>query len=256
MNEDLVREYTRKTRVPIYDVGPKHLLKYGTILRYVQESSEEHLGLLHIGYEEMRREAELVFFIISVRVRIARRPTHKEMVTIKTHPCGRGGVQFYRDYKFYDESGSLLIDAMQTSVLANIETRKVQRPQALQQFGAIPDFLVSAAEKLPRLEFKEELPFRGERKVRASDLDSNGHMNNAVYGDVVVDFLPDEVRQREIEEFQITYLNEASLGDVISIHAAEQGETVRMKGVGVKGDSFSSLVRFRKEKTLESTFEK
>lgn len=246
MNDELIREYKRQTRVPIYDVGPRHLLKYGTILRYVQETSEQHLGLLHVGYEEVRRQAGLVFFIITTRARIYRRPTHKELVTIATHPRGRGGVQFYRDFKFYDEGSSLLIDVMQTSVLADFETHKVQRPQAFKQFGVFPDSPVPSAEKLPRISISEDLPLIGERKVRLSDLDSNGHMNNTVYGDVVEDFLPNGLQGREIEELQITYLNEASLDDVISIHASEQEENVRMKGLREKGDCFSALARFRK----------
>lgn len=246
MNGDLIKEYKRQTRVPIYDVGPKHLLKYGTILRYVQETSEEHLGRMHVGYEEVRRQAGMVFFIISTRVRIRRRPTHKELVTIATHPRGRGGVQFYRDFKFYDESGSLLIDVMQTSVLADFKTHKVQRPQAFRQFDAFPDFPVAAAERVPRMAVPEDLPPVGSRRVNVSDLDSNGHMNNAVYGDVMEDFMPDGFRGRELAEFQITYWKEASLGEVISIEAEEQDGNVRMKGTAAGENCFAAQARFRK----------
>jgi medium-chain acyl-[acyl-carrier-protein] hydrolase len=257
MNEELVNEYVRQVRVPIYDVGPQHLLKYGSILRLVQETSEQHVDLLHVSYEELRREAGLVFFIISTRLKITRLPTHNEMLTIKTHPRGRSGAQFYRDFKFYDEGGVLLIDVMQTSVLADIESRKVQRPQILQKYSPFKDFQVDAEEKLERIQIPETLPRAGERTVLYSDLDSNGHMNNAVYGDVAWDFVPQELQDRIPARMQITYLGEVSLGEKMEIYSAQTGEQeIRMKGVGPRGDSFSAWMSLQPKKTLEPVFKK
>lgn len=257
MMEELVNEYTRQVRVPIYDVGPQHLLKYGSILRLVQETSEQHVDLLHVSYEELRREAGLVFFIISTRLKISRLPTHNEMLTIKTHPRGRSGAQFYRDFKFYAENGDLLIDVMQTSVLADIETRKVQRPQILQKYSPFRDYQVEAEEKLERIQIPEGLPKAGERTVFYSDLDSNGHMNNAVYGDVAWDFLPAALQDRIPARMQITYLGEVSLGEKMEIFSSETAEgEVRMKGVGPRGDSFSASMTLQPKKTLEPIFKR
>lgn len=255
MSEDLVSEYSRQVRVPIYDVGPRHLLKLGTVLRYVQETSEQHLGVLHISYEELRRQAGLVFFIISTRAKLHRLPTHNELVTIKTHPRGRAGVQFYRDFKFYSQSGELMIDVMQTTALVDITTHKAQRPQNLYRLGIFKDFPVEPEEKMARISFPGELPLVGERRVYESDLDSNGHMNNSIYGDVVADFLP-PLQNREIAQMQITYQSEMPLGETLAIYAGEENGRVLMKGVGPKGDSFSASVLLREQKTLEPAFER
>lgn len=242
MTREQVDEYTRQIRVPVYDVGPRNLLKFGSVLRLVQETSEQHLDLLHISYEEFRAQG-YVFFIISSRVKIKRLPEHNELLTIKTHPRGRGGAQFYRDFKFYGENGGLIIDVMQTTVVADAETHKVQRPQSLFKYGIFRDFPIEKEERITRINIPENLPFVGERLVYYSDLDSNSHMNNSVYGDVFVDFLPNGVEERQLSEVQITYINETPLGDTLKIYAGVDGGRVLMRGNNKKGGSFTACAQ-------------
>lgn len=229
MNDEIVREYARSLAVPVYDVGPSDTLKFGSALRLVQETSEQHLGVMNAGYETMREKAGIVFFIISTRVKISRFPEHGERIVIKTHPRGRGGAQFYRDFLFYEESGTLLLDVMQTTVLADAETHKVQRPQALKQFGFYPDNVIEPEERMERFSVPDGMESLGDRRVFHSDLDANGHMNNTVYGDIVWDFLPPAVR-RSARKIQINYLSEMEEGGVLTLTGGESGGKFLLRG--------------------------
>lgn len=239
-----VDEYSRQICVPVYDVGPKNLLKFGSVLRLVQETSEQHLGVLHISYEEYRADG-FVFFIISTRVKINRLPEHKEPLTIKTHPRGRGGAQFYRDFKFYDKRNNLIIDVMQTTVLADAKTHKVKLPQNLYKYGIFRDFPVEKEERIARIGVNCELPFAGERQIYYSDLDANGHVNNCVYGDIFVDYLPSGVKEESLKEVQITYINETELGDKLKIFSKAENGKVLMYGVNKNGNSFTASAAFK-----------
>ncbi|MFU0832040.1 MAG: Acyl-ACP thioesterase [Oscillospiraceae bacterium] len=244
MNEDLTAEYVRRFTVPVYDVGPDNRMKLGAVLRHVQETSEQHVELLHIGYEELLEKTGLVFFLICSRLRIFRLPSHREKIEVRTHPRGRGGVRFYRDYKFYDESGALLIDAMQVSVLADAATHRVRRPQAFVDLGIFPDFPVDPNQKMVRAATPENLPYVGQRPVYRSDLDSNGHMNNAVYADILLDFLPGLPSEQPIRGLQIDYLTETAPGDILRIFAQREGKKTLMRGENSKGLSFEAHVQF------------
>ena len=239
MTDEVVREYTRSINIPVYDVGPSDTLKFGSALRLVQETSEQHLGVMQAGYETMRREAGLVFFIISTRAKIVRMPAHGERIMIKTHPVGRGGAQFYRDFLFYAKDGSLLLSVMQTTVLADAKTHKVQRPQALKQFGFYPETIIRPEERMERFSVPDGMEKRGERRVFHSDLDANGHMNNTVYGDIVWDFLPPEVR-RAARIIQINYLCETEEGDVLRISGGTDGKRFLLRGDNAVGVSFTA----------------
>ncbi len=247
MNEAEMAEYARTVRVPVYAVGPDDRLKFGSVLRLVQETSEQHLGVMGAGYEEMRRRTNLVFFIISTRVRLGRLPLHGERVVIKTHPRGRAGAQFYRDFLFYGEGGELLVSVMQTTVLVEAGTRRIQRPQALREFGIRPGAVVPPQERMERLEAPQGLPPAGERRVFRSDLDANGHMNNCVYGDIVSDFLPAELRPA-VRGVQIHYLSETPEGDVLRIFAGKRDGAFLMRGENARGVSFAARVRTGKKR--------
>ena len=234
-----VDEYSRKIRVPVYDVGPENTLKFGSVLRLVQETSEQHLDLLHISYEEYRADG-FVFFIISTRVKINRLPEHNEPLIIKTHPRGRCGAQFYRDFKFYDKNNNLIIDVMQTTVLADVKTHKVQRPQNLYKYGIFRDFPVEKEERIARINIGTDLNFAGERQVYYSDLDANGHVNNSVYGDIFVDFLPAGVKELSLKEVCITYINETEPGDILKIYRKAENGKISMYGANKSGNSFAA----------------
>ncbi|WP_416201294.1 MAG: Acyl-ACP thioesterase [Thermocaproicibacter melissae] len=229
MSPEIINEYSRSLNVPVYDVGPTNTLKFGSALRLVQETSEQHLNVMHAGYETMKKTAGLVFFIISTRVHIFHFPGNGEPITIKTHPRGRGGAQLYRDFKFYDAKGDLLLDVMQTTVLADAVTHKVQRPQALKQFGFYPEDIVEPENRMERFSVPDGLPLLGVRRVFYSDLDANGHMNNSVYGDIVWDFLPPDVR-RKAHTIQINYLREVNEGKDLEISGEKIGGKFFLRG--------------------------
>ena len=244
MNEDERNEYVLPFLVPVADVGPDGRMKLGAVLRYVQEASERHVDLLHIGYEEMREKTGMVFFLVCNRAKIFRLPSHREKIEVRTHPRGRCAARFYRDFKFYDESGAILIDAMQVTVLANAATHRVQRPQAFVNLHVFPDVPVPKPERMVHVAAAADLPAVGERPVYRSDLDSNGHMNNAVYADIVSDFLPEQPGDK-ISGLQIDYLGETSPGDKLHLFARRQGGEALLRGENSKGLSFEARVLFR-----------
>ena len=100
----------------------------------------------------------------------------------------------------------------------------------------------------------------GKRKIRYSDLDGNGHVYNAVYGDIVSDFLPEELIQRQIVGFQINYQTEAVLGEELDLFLASDPmdeNSWYIEGRNAAGGNcFLSRVEFghgREEVTVKTT---
>ena len=95
-----VEEYSRTVQVASYEVGANEKIKLSVLLRMAQETSEQHLGELGIGYERLKADG-IVFLMTNYRLLIKRLPVHNDVLTIKTHPRGTVGVQFYRDFVVY-----------------------------------------------------------------------------------------------------------------------------------------------------------
>jgi medium-chain acyl-[acyl-carrier-protein] hydrolase len=238
---DLVKEYIRSVRIASYEVGAQCILKLSVLLRICQETSGQNLELLGLSYEKMCADG-LVFLLITNRAKIKRMPMHNELVTIKTHPRGVSGAQFYRDFEFYS-GDELLIDVMQTSIIADAETHKILRPKQFFEYGIFSEVKVPAEEKVPKIVVPDDLPFVGERPVRYSDLDYNCHMNNTIYGDIITDYLPGGAAGRQYSEIQINYITESTQGDVLKLYAGERDGRILMQGVNERGCGFTASAK-------------
>ena len=81
----------------------------------------------------------------------------------------------------------------------------------------------------------------GERPIYYSDLDFNHHLNNAVYGDVLMDFLPAEMRRQPLRKIQISYISESNLGETLKIYGGPtEGGGFFLYGDHERGLSFSA----------------
>ena len=80
--------------------------------------------------------------------------------------------------------------------------------------------------------------------MRWSDLDGNGHVYSANYGDIVWDYLPGDLQSRIPREFYINYSREATLGEELRLLGLREEGTYRMEALGPEGACFTALCVF------------
>ena len=234
---DKINEYSKEVCVASYEVGAQRQMKLSVLLRMCQEISEQHLEFFGLSFEKMYSDS-MVFLLINNLAKIKRMPKHNEKITIKTHPLGVCGAQFYRDYKFYSED-DLIIDVLQTSIVADAETHKVLRPKAFYDYGVFKCEKISQDKRIPKLVLPENMPLVGERIIRFSDLDYNCHLNNTIYGDIITDFIPGGVKGMRFSKIHISYINESTLGEKLKIYAVKENSKLFMCGNNSKGIGFT-----------------
>ncbi len=61
-----IEEYSRTVQVASYEVGANAKIKLSVLLRMAQETSEQHLGALGIGYERLK--ADGIVFCLRITV--------------------------------------------------------------------------------------------------------------------------------------------------------------------------------------------
>ena len=198
-------------------------------------------GLTHEKLLEMRQ----AFLLSRLAVKIHRCPRAQEVLDITTMEDGVKGAHMQRVYEMADQSGQICVSVRSDWILVDPATRRILRPGS---FTAKP--LLTCPRKidcpaprkivLPR-EGTEEL---GVRKIRWSDLDGNGHVYSANYGDFVWDYLPEELQPRVPREFYINYSKEATLGEELRILGLREDGSYRMEGLGPDGPCFTALCVF------------
>lgn len=232
-----IRQYENQWRVATFEVDAQSEMKLSTMLRICQETSEKHLAAMGVGYEKLKADG-MVFLITKSESTIFRMPAHGEELRIITRPQGVHGAEFYRDYEFFS-GGEKIGYVMQCSVAANTETHRILHPRKFAVYGLDPSPNGTTDHVLSRIK-SEELPFLGERVIRYSDLDYNGHLNNAIYGDIFYDFVPGGMLGKKLNRVQINFVNESLLGETIQIFGQEKEGKVLLYGENSKGRAFEA----------------
>ena len=75
------------------------------------------------------------------------------------------------------------------------------------------------------------------RQIMYSDIDGNGHVNNARYGAFVIDSLPGEFQNKEFTDFRINYSKEATKDSVLNIYGNFDEESKKITIVAKQGEN-------------------
>lgn len=206
-----------------YDCDPKEQAKLSTVLKYAADIAGIDYTLKGYGHQYLWDNG-MVFLLSRSSFRIHRMPRAYEEIVVSTWEHGIKGSQFLRDFEYFSKEGELLVSAATAWLLVNPVSRKILRPSAfIGEMKKLPDKKPDC-EEAGKLRMPEQHALIGKRKIRYSDLDGNGHVYNAVYGDIVSDFLPEELIQRQIVGFQINYQTEAVLGEELDLFLASDPE--------------------------------
>lgn len=222
----MVGKFSMKTRISSFEVDKTRNLRPSAILMLMQEVAGRHLESDGFSYEVMRSKG-IVFLLVKEAVKIFRLPHCRDEVTMTTWFEETKGAQFLRGMQISDEKG-LLIEAQTYWVIADPETHKILRPTALPfDMPCVGcDDIKTSARKIKIEDAKDA----GVREVRYSDIDCNNHMNNSVYADIVCDFFPGGLGDRNLSEFQINFEGEATLGEKIKVKTALSADEAVFEG--------------------------
>lgn len=158
------------------------------------------------------REHKLAWLLNSWQVEIERLPFFGENIMIKSFPYEFKGFMGLRNCLIEDEKGKQLVRANSIWTLTDMERLRIVKPSN-EMVNAF-----SIGEKLDMNYKGRKIVFEGEGNsgdeivIGQYQIDSNGHMNNAQYINVAMNYVP---KNAKITEFRVEYKNAAYLGEVI-----------------------------------------
>lgn len=207
-NPEMTYRFTHKVTFYECDLGLR--MKPSALLKVLQQGGENQLTEMGLGYETLRDKHSMAFLVSRLIMEIDRMPQNNESFTIETCPMGSAGSQFFRQANAVDAEGKVMVRLYTSWSLYDPNAQKVLRPK---QF---PIELQGGELEIDPKEFKlkfEQGEAVGRRPVVYSDLDSNGHMNNAVYFDVICDMLPlQKLKETSPKRIHLVYDQQALPG--------------------------------------------
>ena len=240
------REFTEEGRVftetfPIRfdEVGPNKLADMGTMARISQECACNHAqglwGRSQSMPEDMRK-VDMAWVCTRLHLDIFEYPKWGDQVVVKTWFESQGRVAARRDWDLVNNETEKRVGKATSQWIAfNLKTRRMGRIPS----QVVEDFQLQqwCNEPIMGSEYEvEKLPdardigaIEGSQcsvpvvhYTRRSDLDMNGHVNNCIYTEWLLESVPQSYRDEyELKELIIEFKAECNFGDVIEAVCCE-----------------------------------
>ena len=218
-------------------------LKLPSFFKMMQEASTEHAEVLDIG-KANTIDKGMYWVITRIELDILKMPKYLETVKLTTYPGDNMRFMFPRYFHLTNQKGEVLIRASTIwMVLDKVNHRICLNPFNGQTF---PEEHTEGELPLPTKAVVGDVKEVEQRKVRYSDIDLNGHLNNTKYIDYIVDIHDSSFyKENRISHFLINYEKELRDNDVLTLLKNDENpECV----VGKVGDQTALVVNIHYQK--------
>ena len=236
-------KYIEKIIVPCYDTDASWLLKPASFMNLAQEAAGRHAVYLGFGYDDLI-VSNTAWILSRVHVEFIDTPKWREDITLTTWHKGLNRLFFLRDFVLTDAQGKERVKATTSWLVLNLETRRLVRDPKLIEEGTVctENAIETPADKV-QMPKEVEPEFVMEHKVSYSDIDTNGHTNNAMYMHWAMDAVDYDIAStRPVKEFTINFNHETKAGEVVKLYKAvvekEDGRHVFVEGRLAEASSF------------------
>ena len=228
-------KYTEKHTIPCYDTDASWRLKPTSFMNMAQEAAGRHAVYLGFGYDDLIK-TNTAWILSRVHVEFIDTPKWREDITLQTWHKGLNRLFFLRDFILTDNEGKARVKATTSWLVLNLETRRLVRDPKLMEEGTVctESVIETPADKvqMPK-DVEAELVRR--HTVSYSDIDTNGHTNNAMYMQWSMNSVGyDITSSRPVKEFTINFNHETKAGDIVALYKVvkeeEDGRHVFVEG--------------------------
>lgn len=203
-----------------HDIDVCGNLRASAALRYMQEAANLQLYTTGYSYDQMRADGK-VYILSRLNLSVYGAVHAHDKLTAETWLYECRGAVFNRAHRLYCH-GVLAAEAITVWALVGVADRKIYRVTDIDT-SKHTDTESVGIDAPVRVNLRDvPLSLCGEREVYYADCDENGHMNNTVYPDMLFSFTP-EARMKtgeRVVSLNVSFLNEAPLGDVLRIYTA------------------------------------
>ena len=212
-------KYTEEHIVTCYDTDASWRLKPASFMNLAQEAAGRHAVYLGFGYDDLIA-SNTAWILSRVHVEFIDTPQWRDKVTLTTWHKGLNRLFFLRDFILTDEAGNPKVKATTSWLVMNLETRRLVRDPKLMEEGTTctENVIETPADKV-QMPKDAEAEFVLDHKVAYSDVDTNGHANNAMYMQWAMDAVDYETASsRAVKSFTINFNHEIKPMETVSLY--------------------------------------
>lgn len=229
--------------VGFHEAGPDGRLRLDVLADWLQDVGAEHAAGLGLSTDVVLAKG-VTWMLRRLTLQVHAMPSMGEDVDVETWPAGRDRMYFHRDFRLTGAESALLVAGNARWGIFDVQTHRA---------SAVPDWMADKVliDPTRAADFSTgPVPPLGDAAAvgravppRWSDLDLNGHVNNARLVGWVLEALPrDVVASRRLVSVDVAFRMECRLDDSVMSRAAIVGDGVYRHAL-VNTDSGKDIAR-------------
>ena len=230
-----MNKYSHKFIIPCYFTDASWRLKPASFMDVAQEAANQHATVLGFGYDDLIA-SRTAWILSRMHVEFVDTPKWRENITLTTWHKGLNRLFFLRDFIMTDDAGNARVKATTSWLVMNLETRRLVRDPKLMEEGTVcTDNVIETPADKVQMPKGVEPELVGQHAVSYSDIDTNGHTNNAMYMQWAMNAVGYETTSsKPVRAFTINFNHETKAGDTVDLYRvvqeAEDGLHVFVEG--------------------------
>lgn len=210
-----MKKFSKLYPINFYHVGTDKRLTLPALMNLIQDIASDHAALLGFGHDHLDQDTYWV--LVRQKIQMDYWPRWQDEVRIETFIAKADIGTPPRDLLIYHQD-KIIGRGQTTWLVVDGKTRKI----ASQKIDLLLDASVeeSSGVKTQKITIPQDgMQYLKTFVVEFSDLDMNFHVNNAIYGQWVIDSLDaDKMKEWNVSEFSINYLQEILYEDHVLIN--------------------------------------
>ncbi len=186
----VMRKWQEEFPLRLYEVSPDGRATVTTLMNLFQEAASHHAEALNCGFSSLYPR-NLGWVLSKFHLRMERFPRYGEILTLRTWPRERKRIFAFRDVEFLRGSETIGKGTSVWCVIDLRERKALSVEKAMEPYPLWEEALFAEdPAPPPRL---ENPSWEWSTTPRITEIDMNGHVNNAVYLGWAVEALPREI---------------------------------------------------------------
>ncbi len=217
-------KYSKEYAITFRDTDKNGNLRMNSLVDFMQDIARQDATALGVDFEQTNKN--YYWIIIRTQINMICTPKIDEIIRIETFPSGTEKLYAVREFHIYDQNDQKLGSIIgYYLMMEHGNPRPVNIKKALASSAFHTEYTGEKIEKL--MPSNDQVEKELTRRVYSSDIDGNGHMNNAHYIRWCFDmYETSELDSHTTSSFQIQYMKEVLEGEWISLTRYRDGYIV------------------------------
>lgn len=200
--------YEKQFEIYYKDTSSNGEIRLDCLLQYLQEAAILHS--IKVGFDETYMQKNNCAWVMNrLTLQMEKMPKIRSLIKIKTWSNELKSFKATREFEIY-ENGSCVGVASTNWLFIDVIQKKVKRiPDEVKNFyGELQKNVAIDTENIDIESYSFNTAFTKTHSLRHCDIDTNGHLNNTVYAQLVEDTVANIVNKFTMKTFKILYKKE------------------------------------------------